>query len=189
MVLRKQAHRLIEGDEIRTSRVQSDFNSVEINALSNSITSDPLMVSGPIQQDPPHSFDSGRKEVTAGIAVLFISDIHESNVCLMHQRCGLQSLPRLLASLVRSSQYTQLFVDYRQQLLCPSAVPSLDGRQDLRNLAYHSQNMVRTVAARFPKRGRLGETLRCPGVSVADFGARSTVTQPAQGDTAGRIIL
>jgi hypothetical protein len=55
-----------------------------------------------------------QQKVAAAIPMLSLFDIDEPNVCLVHQRSGLESQPRLFAAQLLPGQFAQLIVKQRQ---------------------------------------------------------------------------
>jgi hypothetical protein len=62
----------------------------------------------------PHRFRGGRKEVPAAVPCLSPWHINQPQIGLMHQRGGLQRLPRILMSEPGRSQLPQLLVNQRE---------------------------------------------------------------------------
>ena len=67
--------------------------------------------------------------------------IDKPDVRLMHRRSGLQRLPRLLVGQANSSQFSQLFVYKRKQLVRRVGIALLDLVEDLSNVG-HGRNFM-----------------------------------------------
>ena len=68
-------------------------------------------------QDPPHGLGRRCEEVPPAVPVLRLLDVDQPNIGLVNQRGGLQGLPRPFVGKLRGGQFTQLFIDQRQELL------------------------------------------------------------------------
>ena len=78
---------------------------------------------GLIDQNAPHRFGCCGKEVAAIIPAFPVFSTDQTQIRLMHQSCGLQSLPGLFLGKFMSSQFAQFRVDQGQQLFRWPASP------------------------------------------------------------------
>jgi hypothetical protein len=107
---------------------------------------DTFLPAGLLHQDPPHRLCRRREEVPPAIPVLGFLHVHEPDVCLMHERRGLQSLAGLLLGHHLGRQLAQLIVDQRQELLGSRGVALLDGGEDTRDVGHGRGFQIRASA-------------------------------------------
>ena len=74
---------------------------------------EPLVLAGLLNEDSPHGLSHRGEELTSTIPTLRLLGIDEPDVGLMHQRRGLQRLPRLFFPQLLGGQLAQLVVDRR----------------------------------------------------------------------------
>ena len=91
---------------------------------------------GLIHQDAPHRFGRCGKEMPPGVPMLVRRVPHQSQIRLVHQRCGLQRLPWLLLGHLRRGQLAQFFVDERQELSGSSRIAGFNLTQDAGDVAH-----------------------------------------------------
>src|SRR4029079_16886836 len=87
-------------------------------------------------QDSSHGLGRSRKEMAATVPGRFILTLHESEICLVHQRGRLECLSRLLTRQFCRCQLTQFVVNQRQQLFRGLWIAVLDLRQDTRDIGH-----------------------------------------------------
>ena len=108
---------LIEKQQLLLSGNNSDLNVGQAHALKLATMFLAILSAGILDEYSPHRLGSGRKEMATRVPVLSHVYIYQPHVRLMHQRCGLERLVRLLLGHLRSSQLAQFLVDERQELL------------------------------------------------------------------------
>ena len=109
---------------------------VEVDALSVPAVLGPPLATDVVDQNPPHCFGGGGKEMPAAIPVLTLFTAHEPQIDLVHQRRRLERLARRLLRHLLGGQSPQRIVDQRQQLLRRVRIALLDGGQDLRDFVH-----------------------------------------------------
>src|SRR5262245_14457475 len=104
-----QPQKLITRESLRRHKF------VEGNRLpSDGVTTIPL--ASLFNQDPPHRLGGG-EEVPPALPRIWFTDVHKSEVGLMDQGSGLEGLAGLLLGQLLSSQFAQLIIDQRQELV------------------------------------------------------------------------
>ena len=93
-----------------------------------------------IHQNPSHGLACGGKKVPAAVPVPGFVRIDQPDVSVMHKRCGLQCLTRLLLSHSSRRQLPQLVVHKRQQLLGRRRITGFDLRKNLSDIS-HGQRL------------------------------------------------
>jgi hypothetical protein len=93
--------------------------------------------------------------MTAAVSVLDLLDIHESEVCLMHQGGGLERLARRLLGHLLRRQLPQLVVNEGQKLLGGLRVALVDGGQDARDFTHRLSSADGILTQANTKRGPL----------------------------------
>src|SRR5262249_32432493 len=111
----------------RRDAVQSHPASVTAALEASSSTS-------PIDQDAPHRFGGGGEEVTA-IGELLVTN--QAQVRLMHQRGGVERLPCLFLTELLRSEFAQLVVDQRQQLVGGVRIALVDGLENVSDVGHN----------------------------------------------------
>src|SRR5262249_41475038 len=95
-ILLLQLHqRLIQGDEVTAGFFTSRLDRIQVESLPASSCLLSALVSGILDQDPPHRFRSGRKEVAPAVPVLWLRTRDEAEICFVNQGCRLKSLSGL----------------------------------------------------------------------------------------------
>jgi hypothetical protein len=96
----------------------------------------PALAAAILDQNAPHSFRGSGEEMAAAVPVLGLLDIHQPEVGFVDQGRGLERLPGLLLGEFLRRELAQLLIDQGQELLRGVRIATLNGGQDLRNLAH-----------------------------------------------------
>jgi hypothetical protein len=96
-----------------------------------------FFVAGALHQDPPHRLGRCGKEMAATVPLLRLGTVHEAQIRLMDQGCGLESLAGAFARHFLRRQAPQLIVHQRQQLLGCPWITQVDCRENLGNAAHN----------------------------------------------------
>ena len=88
-----------------------------------------------IDQDPPHRFSGGAEEVTA-VRKLLVA--HQPQISFMHERCGVERLPRLFLHELLRRELAQLVIDQREKPIRGVRIALIDGVQDVGNFGHDS---------------------------------------------------
>src|SRR6266567_4105065 len=99
-----------------------------------------FLAPGTFDKDSAHGLCGGGEEVAAAVPVLNLLQVHESNVGLMDQTCGLERLSWFLLCQLDRCQLAQLVIDQRQELAGGVWIALLDGGQDVRDVAHVPDN-------------------------------------------------
>jgi hypothetical protein len=104
-VLRFQpVQRFVQSQDIHARALGGWFDLNKFEAIPVAPGLLTMFVTRNLDQNPPHRFRCGGKEMATRIPVLSLLDIHEPDVGVMDQRRRLQRLARLLVCELRSRQ-------------------------------------------------------------------------------------
>ena len=73
-----------------------DSDPPQVDFLVIATMFQPRFMSSLFHQDSAHRLSSRGEEMPATVPILGLFGAHQAKICLVHQRCGLQGLPRLL---------------------------------------------------------------------------------------------
>lgn len=130
MDLREAIQRFIDCQQLIVGLGRGNVQILERDALLASSMPLGLLAARSIYQDPPHGFRRRRKKMTAA----FEADIRiarEADPRFMHQRGGLQGLPRRFMRHFGGRELPQFVINQGQQLLRCFPISALRRFQDL----------------------------------------------------------
>src|SRR5262249_32125880 len=90
----------------------------------------------------------GGKEMTAIVELLIAN---QAQIGLVHERRGVERLPRLLAGQLRRGEPAQLVVDQRQQLCRGPGVALSNGVQDAGHLIHRPHRLAGSSSSKSPR--------------------------------------
>jgi hypothetical protein len=132
--------RLVQRQQVFGALRGSDGEAIEVEPLAPAAPLDAAASAGAFDEDAAHGLGGGGEEVPAAVPRRRLVHVHQAKVRLMHQRRGLERLPRLLLGEPLPRQPAQLVVDQRQQLIGGLGVALFDGGKDARDLAHAAQD-------------------------------------------------
>ena len=102
---------LIQSQQFFVRSLVHDVQPVEVAALPAAAMAEALLASGVLDENAPHPFGGGGKEMSPAVPVLRLLLIHEPEIGLVNQRRGLERLAwgfagQPLGGQLRSSSYT-----------------------------------------------------------------------------------
>ena len=124
------AQGLVQSEEVKGLVVASKRLFVEFDTTHFRSTLQARVATSTLHENPSHGFCCCRKEMAAGIPMLRLLDIHEPDVCVVHQGRGLQRLPRSFLRQLGGGQLSELVIHQRQQLLRRRWIAGFDLRQN-----------------------------------------------------------
>ena len=102
-----------------------------------------LFTAGVIDEDAAQGLSGGGKEVSPAVPVLCLLRVHQSEICLMNERRGLERLAgRLLGQFLRCEP-AQLAIHQGQKLLGGVRIALLDGGEDYGDLGHVTECRAR----------------------------------------------
>ena len=109
--------RLVHGDEVVERRIRPEHGLVELDVLSAGAVLDALIMTRALDENAAHREGGRRKEMAPPVPLLRRPIARDTQVCLVNERSGLQSLITLaLASEAGFRELPQFVIHFREQL-------------------------------------------------------------------------
>ncbi len=117
-------------------RIRQSKMGVQIDSLKVSTMFGPLLAKGIIDENPSHRLRGRREEMRPRIPLLSLLHVDQPYVRFMHQRRGLERLPRPFLGHFLGGQLAEFVVHEGQKLLGGRRITVIDLRQNACNIGH-----------------------------------------------------
>ena len=111
----------MDGKKLVVFRDEGDFHFLDVHPLPSAAVTLRALAAGAIDEDAPHRFGRGAKEMRAVLPGMLLG-AGQPQPCFMHQRGGLQRVPARLVRHLARGQLAKFFVNEREQLIGGSGI-------------------------------------------------------------------
>ena len=127
---------LVQGQDVEAGPALGQLDVGQFLASQTAAGLEALLVSGALDENPPHGLGRGGEEVAPAIPVLRLAAAEEPQVRLVDQGGGLERLAGPFATQLGRRDPAQLVVDQRQELLRRQRIALIDLRENARDVTH-----------------------------------------------------